>query len=197
MWNVATHQQVAVLNGHTNFVESVSCVAFSPDGTLLASGSLNGTVRLWDVETHEQLIMFTDHTDCVWSVAFSPDGTLLASGSYDKTVRLWNVAMCEKVAVINSATDDGGNVVFSPNGTMLASGSADKTVRLWSMWPIVQRKLQIVASAFLQHGRLSPYTLLHIIDRVMGRQDGRYGDCFGARKVNWLFRLQKKLHIKT
>ena len=78
------------LTGHTDWVDSV---AFSPDGKTLASGSADGTVRLWDVATGRAVgSPLTGHTDFVASVAFSPDGKTLVSGSGDHTVRLWDVA---------------------------------------------------------------------------------------------------------
>ena len=64
-------------------------MAFSPDGTLLATTSTDGTARLWDPATGQHRTTLTGHTDWVRAVAFSPDGTLLATTSRDGTARLW------------------------------------------------------------------------------------------------------------
>jgi WD40 repeat protein len=66
-------------------------VAYSPNGTTLASGSSDRTIILWDVKTGEETATLKGHADTVRSVAFSPGGRLLASGSDDKTIRLWEV----------------------------------------------------------------------------------------------------------
>ena len=77
-----------VLEGHSDWVRAV---VFSPDGQLLASGSLDRTVRLWDTATGASRGTLEGHSGCVNAVVFSPDGQLLASGSYDHTVRLWDI----------------------------------------------------------------------------------------------------------
>ena len=126
---IATAQLKATLEGHTDNVWSV---AFNPDGRLLASGSWDQTVRLWEIETEQLLHTLTGHTGEVNSVAFSLDGDTLVSGSWDGTIRLWNP---RTGAVKRTLTDHSGgvsSVAFSPDGKMLASGSADQTIILWN-----------------------------------------------------------------
>ena len=88
LWDVRTRQAVGIpLAGHKS---SVTSVAFSPDGTTVASGSDDHTLRLWDVRTRQLIgAEISGHKGSVTSLAFSPDGTKIASGSADKTVRLW------------------------------------------------------------------------------------------------------------
>jgi WD40 repeat protein len=80
---------VRTLSGHTSCVNSV---AFSPDGRLLASGSDDDTIKLWEVASGSLVRTLSGHTSYVTSVAFSPDGRLLASGSLDHTIKLWDIS---------------------------------------------------------------------------------------------------------
>ena len=122
-------------------------VAFSPDGTKLATASLDGTARLWNVATHDQIgapltagagattgVPNEAFSEAVSSVAFSPDGTLLATASWDGTARLWDVATQRQIGPpmsigLNLMT----GVAFSPDGTMLATAGGDGTARLWDI----------------------------------------------------------------
>ena len=119
----------ATLQGHEGLVNSVS---FSPpEGALLASGSGDNTVRLWDVASGESVATLQGHEGRVNSVSFSPEGALLASGSGDNTVRLWDMASGESIATLQGHQRGVTSVSFSPNGLILASGDGTGTIRLW------------------------------------------------------------------
>jgi WD40 repeat protein len=112
---------------------SVGSVGFSPDGALLASGSLDGDVKLWQVSDGEELRTLTGHAGPVWSVAFSPDGALLASGHSDGTIRLWQVSDGVLVRTLEGHSEQVWSVAFSRDGSLLASGGCydDRTIMLW------------------------------------------------------------------
>ena len=89
-------------------------MAFSPDGTRLAAGLEDHTVRLWDVARQTEVATLEGHTDRVASVSFSPDGSLLASagGWNDPTVRLWNPATHAQVAMLRGHRSEVRSVSF-------------------------------------------------------------------------------------
>ena len=118
-----------ILKGHTDDVTSVS---FSPNGQMIASGSYDRTIRLWNPNTGRHIRTLEGHTDDVNSVSFSPDGQMIASGSRDDTIRLWNPNTGRHIRTLEGHTDDVNSVSFSPDGQMIASGSRDDTIRLWN-----------------------------------------------------------------
>ncbi|KIM25878.1 hypothetical protein M408DRAFT_73614 [Serendipita vermifera MAFF 305830] len=133
-----------VLSGH---ISSVECVAFSPDGTRLVSGSADRTLRLWDGVTDPM----EGHTSYVTCVAFSPDGTRVVSGSYDNTVRLWDGVTGASIGdPMEGHTSSVEFVAFSPDGTRVVSGSWDNTLRLWNSSSCAQQTVIETGSSVFQ-----------------------------------------------
>ncbi len=118
------------LHGHSN---RIFAVAFSPDGSILASCSGDRTIKLWDVETWRCFHTFKEHTSWVWSLAFSPDGKTLASGSYDRTVKLWNIKTGKCINTLTGHPSSLLSVAFSPDGTLLASSGYEQVIKLWDV----------------------------------------------------------------
>ena len=111
----------------------LNCVAFSPDGKILASSGWDSTIRLWNVETKEEIGVYYGDTYQVNYVNFSPNGTILASGGRDKKIRLWDLKTGIEKMVFQGHDAEVNSICFSPDGKTLASASLDGTVRLWDL----------------------------------------------------------------
>lgn len=117
----------------TETLGNILCVAFSPDGEILATGDTDCRIRLWDSQTGQLRGICSGHQHWVRSIAFSPDGRFLASGSADKTVRLWDAKTYESIRIHTDHENEVHTVAFNSQGNLLASGSADNTVRIWNV----------------------------------------------------------------
>ena len=116
-----------IYKGHTNTVWGVT---ISSDGNVLASGSQDKTVKLWNLRTRQLLRTFDKHQSMVFAVDFSPDNTSIASGSDEGTIYIWDVGS----GIIRRRIDTGDRVYkldFSPDGRFLAAALGDKTSKVW------------------------------------------------------------------
>lgn len=116
--------------GHTLGIHSV---AASPDGTLLATGSDDSTVKVWNAGDGSLIRTLAGHTNYISSVAFSPDGQTLASASWDRTIKLWNLKNGSLLSTLTRHTSWIYSVAFSPDGQTLISASGDNTLKLWNV----------------------------------------------------------------
>ena len=124
------------LKGHSDDVYSV---AYSPDGTKIASGSSDDTIKIWDAtvtgDSSTPIATLSGRVGRVNSVAFSPDGSRLVSGSYDNIVKIWDATVTgdvtASIATLSEHTLSVNSVAFSPDGSKIASGSYDNSVKIW------------------------------------------------------------------
>jgi WD40 repeat protein len=119
------------------------CVAFAGDDNLLATGGIDGAVRLWDHKTGVIRPTLSGHKSWVNSLAFHPGGKLLASGSSDGTIQLWAVAELttktpppkndppRAAKIIRATTAEVRSIAFSPDGRLLAAGLRYGLIKIW------------------------------------------------------------------
>ena len=154
LWDTTTGEQLSTLSGHGEDLKNpliekfremiqgqssvpegnnhVLVLEFSPDGTKLASGSKDKTVRLWNTDTGDELAILRKHTGWTNVLAFSPNGKRVASGSTDKRVHLWDTDTGELITTLTGHLNSIAALSFSPDGRTFASGSTDGTIRFWN-----------------------------------------------------------------
>jgi hypothetical protein len=117
------------LYGHQG---GVNAVAINRTGNLVASGSDDQTIRIWDLTTGKESLRLNTYSGRVFTVAFSPNSIFLAAGAENKTVLVWR-SLAERPQILSGHSDIVSHVAFSPDNTLLASASNDGTVGIWDL----------------------------------------------------------------
>ena len=156
----------------------IRSLAFSPDGTTLASGSADGKIRLWEVETGRFLSSFSAHDGLVLALAFSTQNkNVLASGGSDTLVRLWDVDSERVLSVLRGHTDSVDTVAFSGDGELLVSGGRDRHIQLWN---VVDDNL--IASLPIQEGAIRELMFSTDSEKFAVRDAGGFTSYTGMMK---------------
>ena len=129
LWDVRTGGTLAVLNEQARFRDAVNMIAFSPDGTILASAKAE-KIWLWNTHTKQLSGILEGHVRDVFAIAFSPDGKTIASASWDWTLRLWNTFTGKPRKIFGEHPSSANTVAFSPDGKTIASANGG-LIRMW------------------------------------------------------------------
>lgn len=146
VWDLTQGREIFTLNTSAFFVFSA---AFASDGKTIVLGGCkegrvdanlnqlycanNGTVEVWNIETHAKVVEFAGHNQTVYAVAFSPDSSKIVSAGGDGLVKIWDVSTGKLLRTLKGHSSWALSVSFSPDGRFVASGSDDKTVRIWNV----------------------------------------------------------------
>jgi WD40 repeat protein len=133
-------KELAMLPGHRSSVDSL---AFSSDGKLLASGSTDQTIRVWDAQKWNYLRVLKGHKRSVTSVAFAPNVHILASGSGKRSyplspensrqIRIWDVHTGEQIGALTGHDTNTSSIAFAPNGQRIVSAHDNTTLLIWDV----------------------------------------------------------------
>lgn len=124
-----TNEPLKVLHGHSSYVY---CCAFSPSGSLLASGGFDDSLKLWDIRKGRPFLEVAAHGDPVTSVSFSDDSSMVLTSSFDGLIRLWDTdnGRCLKTLVDNDNPPVAW-AVFTPGSRYILAATLDSCLRLW------------------------------------------------------------------
>ncbi|MGK7925883.1 MAG: protein kinase [Spirulina sp.] len=127
-WNLT--EEIAEIEAHSGWIKTL---AITQDGQLLASGSADKTIKLWNIETRGLQQTLLGHEGEIRSLAFNPAGTLLISGSCDRTIRIWGIRSYTNKQILQGHSEAINALAVSPSGYILWSGSEDKTIKMWDL----------------------------------------------------------------
>ncbi|MEZ5400115.1 MAG: c-type cytochrome domain-containing protein [Bryobacteraceae bacterium] len=130
IFDTATHELKITIQGHTDCVYGL---AFSPDGTMLATSSYDKLIKLWNPATGAAIRTLKDHIDAVYAVEFTRDGKRLISGGADRSVKIWDVASGQRSYTLSEAADAVTTLAVDPTGHYVAAGGADQSIRIWRL----------------------------------------------------------------
>ena len=145
-----------MLCGHD---DKVSDVAYSPDGRKIVSGSLDGTVRVWDAATGSPILAWREDSS-VYCLALSPDGKRIAVATREGVVEIHDAATGEGIRSLRGHAGVVPQIVFSPDGKRIASAGRDETVRIWNAANGTERHVlrghesSVTSAAFSPDGRI-------------------------------------------
>ncbi|XP_033757244.1 LOW QUALITY PROTEIN: telomerase protein component 1-like [Pecten maximus] len=128
IWHVEDGHRVHLLKGHTRRVKS--CAA-DPAGKLVASGSWDCTVKVWEASKGSVSCTLNVGSP-VNSVSFHPEGQLIVTGSWDATIKIWDVFHKKRKAVLRGHSTSVRDVAYSPTGRHIASAALDGDVKIWA-----------------------------------------------------------------
>jgi WD40 repeat protein/serine/threonine protein kinase len=121
---------IRTFKGHTSWVHAV---ALTSDGRFAISGSWDGTLRMWNLQSGESVRTLKGHTDWVNAVAVTPDGARAISASSDRTLRVWDLETGQSVRTLEGHADRVNAVAVTPDGARAVSASSDRTLRVWDL----------------------------------------------------------------
>ncbi|ETO22080.1 hypothetical protein RFI_15122 [Reticulomyxa filosa] len=209
LWDVETFKTLHIFEHG----DTVRCVEFSPlqsnskdknnsigviggNGYTICSGTNNGVIHLWDVETTKQLILFDAHKSWIRSIKYSPyEANVICSGSDDKTVRLWDIRSNKEINVFKEHTNDVKAAEFSPfvsnnnshsdgksitNANIICSGSSDNTIRFWDIR--ANKQVHLIKGNDHEDNGICSLTFLALKNKAKDNCACRVSLCYGSYK---------------
>ncbi|XP_072266205.1 dynein assembly factor with WD repeat domains 1 [Pyxicephalus adspersus] len=144
VWDTASGEELHTLEGHRNVVYAIQfnnpygifqilqvCLAFNPQSTLVATGSMDTTAKLWDIKSGEEAFTLSGHSAEIISLSFNTTGDQLITGSFDHTVSVWDIPSGRKAHTLMGHLGEISSAQFNWDCSLIATASMDKTCRLW------------------------------------------------------------------